>query len=134
MAEGAVRLRQDESCWALIDHHRVVGFASFGAARDGDVPSKVGELYAINLDADVWGRALAKALLRAATERLHELGYAEALLWVIPDNQRARRVYESQDGAPTTSGATRRSAPSCVGMRYRRLLVEPSVQPASPSD
>ncbi len=35
---------------------------------------------------------------------LRELGYVEAVLWVVPDNQRARRLYESEGSRPTTWG------------------------------
>jgi ribosomal protein S18 acetylase RimI-like enzyme len=77
------------------DEHRVVGFASVGPALDDDVPSDIGQLYAINLDPDVWGRGLGRTLLSVATDRLSELGYVAAVLWVVPDNERARRLYEA---------------------------------------
>jgi len=80
----------------VVDDHRVVGFASLGPARDRDAPCDIGQLYAINLDPDVWGRGLGRALLSVATERLRALGYVEAVLWGVPDNQRARRLYESE--------------------------------------
>ena len=57
----------------------------------------IGELYAINLDPQVWGRGFGRALLRDVTAELGGLGHREAVLWVVPQNDRARRLYESED-------------------------------------
>ena len=73
----------------------VVGFAAAGPEHDGR-DAGVGELYAINLDPQVWGRGLGRALLRDVTAELAGLGYREAVLWVVPQNDRARRFYESE--------------------------------------
>jgi ribosomal protein S18 acetylase RimI-like enzyme len=81
--------------FVVVEDHRVVGFASVGPALDGDVSSDTGQLYAINLDPHVWGRGIGRALLSGMTDRLSELGYVEAVLWVVPDNHRARRLYEA---------------------------------------
>ena len=44
--------------------------------------------------------------LSATTDRLAALGYRAAVLWVLPENQRARRLYErtgwQADGAERT--------------------------------
>ena len=97
----------------VIVDHRVVGFASFGPARDSDAACDIGQLYAINLDPDVWGRGLGRALLNV-TDRLRELGYVEAVLWVVPDNQRARRLHESEGwGDDDLRRDTRCSVSSC---------------------
>lgn len=107
----------------------LAGFAVFGPERvaadpaDDATSAGDGELYAINLHPDHWGRGAGRTLLRAATRRLAELGFAEAVLWVIVDNQRARGLYESEgwvdDGAVVDDevlGAPVRE------MRYRRRL------------
>jgi Acetyltransferase (GNAT) family len=44
----------------------------------------------------VWGRGLGRALLRDVTAELAGLGYREAALWVVPQNDRALRFYESE--------------------------------------
>jgi ribosomal protein S18 acetylase RimI-like enzyme len=69
----------------------VAGFASVGPAR-GDA---AGELYAIYVDPENWGAGLGQALIAAAEARLAEAGFAEAILWVLDDNPRARRFYEA---------------------------------------
>ena len=43
----------------------------------------------------MWGRGLGRTLLRDVTAELAGLGYREAVLWVVPQNERARRFYES---------------------------------------
>ena len=78
----------------IVDDGVVVGFAAAGPEHDGRAAG-IGELYAINLDPQVWGRGLGRALLRDMTAELAGLGYREAVLWVVPQNDRARRFYES---------------------------------------
>jgi ribosomal protein S18 acetylase RimI-like enzyme len=69
----------------------VAGFVSVGASRDGD---SNGELFAIYVDPDHWSTGVGRALITAGEERLRELGYTDAILWVLDDNPRARRFYE----------------------------------------
>ena len=125
----------DGELLVIVDDGRVVGFASVGTTLDSDVPSDIGQLYAINLDPDVWGRGLGRALLHFATDRLRQRGYVEAVLWVVPDNRRARRLYESEGW----SDDNLRRDDEVFGvvvpeMRYRRRLVEPDVRPDTTSE
>jgi GNAT superfamily N-acetyltransferase len=69
------------------------GFASIGPARDADVPG-AGEVYAIYLDPRSWGRGLGHALFTYVSDRLVDLGYSTAVVWVLDSNARARRFYE----------------------------------------
>src|SRR3954447_13992051 len=105
------------------DAEGVAGFAITGVLRDGEEPGDgaVGELYAINLAPEHWGHGLGRALLTAATDQLRRQGYAEATLWVVDANQRARRFYEiagwSADGAVKTDEEL-----GVREVRYRRGL------------
>jgi GNAT superfamily N-acetyltransferase len=72
----------------------VVGFVSVGASRDDDA---VGELFAIYVGPEHWGTGVGRELIAAGEERLRELGHANAILWVLEDNPRARRFYERAD-------------------------------------
>ena len=106
------------------DDGAVVGFAHIGPSRqqaDSD-----GELYAINLDPDAWGRGLGRQLLAAATDELAQRGYDEAILWVLDTNARARRFYEAAgwaaDGGEQTDN---RFGPLIREVRYRRRVVRP---------
>jgi ribosomal protein S18 acetylase RimI-like enzyme len=73
----------------------VVGFAHVGPARDPEaLPELEGELYAIYVLPEAWGRGVGRALMRELLERLRRLGFREAVLWVLEDNPRTRRYYE----------------------------------------
>jgi ribosomal protein S18 acetylase RimI-like enzyme len=103
----------------------VVGFAAFGAARPPTQtePSTSGELYAINLDPDYWGRGVGRALLRRATDELVTLGYEEAVLWVVPANARARALYESEGWTADGGIATEEiQGVTVTDIRYRKSL------------
>jgi GNAT superfamily N-acetyltransferase len=102
---------------------QVVGFAAVGPAQD---PAGAGELYAINVDPDHWGTGAGRALLDAAHAELARSGHAEAVLWVLPGNDRARRFYEiagwTADGSERTSEVFGTVVPE---VRYRRPLQGP---------
>jgi ribosomal protein S18 acetylase RimI-like enzyme len=88
----------------LADDAGLVGFAGFGPSRDADAdPAQVGEIAAIYLLPEVWGGGLGRQLMAAAVALLAGAGYAQATLWVLDSNVRARRFYAScgwgEDGA-----------------------------------
>lgn len=66
------------------------------------------------------------ALLRHVSDQLGQLGFAEAVLWVVPENSRARHLYESEgwrdDDVNRHDGRFGVIVPE---MRYRRRLAEP---------
>ena len=102
----------------------VVGFAAFGPAQAAPDSTGVGELYAVNLDPVHWGKGIGRALLLEVTTALIAMKFREAILWVVPENVRARSLYESErwteDGGVRTEevlGAT------VTDIRYRRQLV-----------
>lgn len=70
----------------------VIGFALVGPAG-GDEDAEAGELYAINVDPVHWGAGAGAALISAAVEALRASGFVSSVLWVHPDNERARRFY-----------------------------------------
>ncbi len=72
---------------------KVVGFVNVGPA-DGELESETGEVFALNVEPDVWGTGYGKALLEAGVRDLAASGFATAVLWVHPGNGRARRFYE----------------------------------------
>jgi GNAT superfamily N-acetyltransferase len=87
----------------------IVGFASFGPSQDIPVTAEIGTLYAMP---EAWGTGVGKQLMAAALTTLGQADYAQAVLWVLEDNERARRFYEAAgwrpDGAAvvdTTGGA-----------------------------
>jgi GNAT superfamily N-acetyltransferase len=85
---------------------RIVGFASFGPSRDGDVPDGTGEVPAIYVEPAVLGTGVGREHFEAVTLALRDAGFARATLWVLEANASARRFYEKAgwawDGALST--------------------------------
>jgi GNAT superfamily N-acetyltransferase len=114
--------RQPMTTVALDDDGTVRGFVTTCAARAQDVPG-YGEVAAIHVDPDWWGRGIGQALLACARAYLLDSGFRRALLWVLVGNVRAERFYE-QDG--WTPDGTRRTdtvwGVQVDDQRYRRVL------------
>lgn len=72
----------------------VIGFILVGP-EDGDDETTTGQLFAINVDPDHWGTGAGRSLHDAGIDVLTEAGFDQAVLWVHPDNARARSFYES---------------------------------------
>lgn len=101
---------------------KVVGFVNVGPSRDEDATAQ-GEVWAIYLLADFWGRGAGRVLMGAGIESLRGSGFTEATLWVLDTNKRARRFYESVGWAP--DGASKQDDNrgfSITEVRYRRRL------------
>jgi GNAT superfamily N-acetyltransferase len=97
----------------------VTGFASVGPSRD---ERGIGELYAIYVDPEQWSTGTGKALIERCEEQLRD-SFAEATLWVLEDNPRARSFYErggwSPDGERKSEERWGVRAPE---LRYRKTL------------
>jgi ribosomal protein S18 acetylase RimI-like enzyme len=110
--------RQNVVC--VIDG-QIVGFASFGSARDADATPDTAELIGLYVHPRRWRQGIGRALWEAVAERV-EARYWSTTLWVLRDNTRARRFYESVGFGPAIE---RERASSRLGgaieVRYRRL-------------
>ena len=73
----------------------VVGFALVGPEGNNS-EARDGELHVINVDPDSWGTGAGPALHDEALEALRDVGFERAVLWVHPENRRARHFYESR--------------------------------------
>jgi GNAT superfamily N-acetyltransferase len=112
-----------------------VGFAIHGpeggatdAPDGGSAPPSgtVGELYSLNVHPAHWGAGTGGALMSHVVAELARASHAEAVLWVLPKNDRARRFYERNGWA--TDGAERSDTVQGVTVdeiRYRRRLPSP---------
>lgn len=100
----------------------VIGFASVGLCRDDDL-ADLGELMAIYVDPDHTRTGTGRLLIGAARERLAARGFTHAALWVLQDNDRARRFYERDGWLPDGTRRTRSYGGTPVQeARYRRTL------------
>lgn len=86
----------------------VVGFANVGPYRlpDGTLDGTYGEIRSCYVDPDAWRHGAGRALVRASVAVLQEAGPRPVRLWVVAENDRARRFYErlgfQPDGAHDT--------------------------------
>ncbi|MFF8014820.1 GNAT family N-acetyltransferase [Streptomyces sp. NPDC007929] len=72
----------------------IAGWACHGPYRDGEVRTDDAELYALYVHPDRVGRGVGRALLTESVARCWAAGHDRLLLWVLKENDRARRFYE----------------------------------------
>lgn len=92
---------------------QVVGFAHCGAERMQPVCDQSGtsdeaalrrdrgEVYGFYLHPSAWGSGAATPLMAMCVDHLTGAGFAQAVLWVLRDNPRARAFYEKAGWSPT---------------------------------
>ena len=105
------------------DGQTICGFATTGPAHDAVLP-RTGEVLALYVDPDRWGRGVGRALIEAARENLVEQAFDAASLWVLAGNERAERFYRIDGWAP--DGSRREDevwGVSVDEVRYRRSLL-----------
>jgi ribosomal protein S18 acetylase RimI-like enzyme len=101
------------------DRGAITGFVAVGPAEG----EPCGELLVLNVAPTRWRRGLGRRLLRAGERALAALGHREAILWVVKENDRARRFYEAHGWR--AEEAERRCTFGGVvvpDVRYRRRL------------
>ena len=102
------------------------GFATTAPAQDSNM-SDYGELCALYVDPDHWGRGIGVALVSAARARLFDLGFRNAILWVLVGNVRAERFYRRDQWTPDGGRRTEdRWGFKVNDVRYRRNLEAPN--------
>ena len=100
----------------------IVGFATTAPARDPDAAG-LGELCALYVDPDRWGRGIGASLVSAARGRLADLGFRQVILWLLAGNARAARFYRIDGWVPDGSRRTESVWGVTVDeIRYRRSL------------
>ncbi|ATW25086.1 GNAT family N-acetyltransferase [Candidatus Formimonas warabiya] len=77
----------------ITDHGSPVGCVAYGRSRDKSLPSW-GEIVSLYLLPAYFGKGYGNRLLKSALSDLKKSGYQSLYLWVLQDNQRARRFYE----------------------------------------
>lgn len=92
-----------------VDDGQVVGWSSVGAYRDDEAGAaapgpRCGEVNAIYVLPERWGGGIGRALMDYSLGVLAADGLSPALLWVLRDNERARRFYAGYGWRP--DGAT----------------------------
>lgn len=101
----------------------VLGFATISPARDEDAAGQ-GELCALYVEPDCWGRGIGRALAAAARSDLSRLGFRSAVLWVVAGNGRAEQFYRADGWIPDGLRRARQVWNVTVDtVRYSRALV-----------
>jgi ribosomal protein S18 acetylase RimI-like enzyme len=96
----------------------IAGYAGVGPAREG--PADTGELYALFVHPDWWGKGAGKLLTDAAIEDLRARGCREVWLWVLEANARARTFYRRYGFTETLA----RTTSSLNNLPELRLAIE----------
>ena len=120
---------RDPETWIAVDGDDVVGMVSVSPSRDEDLPG-LGEVQALYVAPGRWRSGAGSALMARAERLLAGAGFTEALLWVLEDNARGRRFYETAgwdaDGGTKTVDIGGREL---VEVRYRKRLGGPAPDP-----
>ncbi|MYA84949.1 MAG: GNAT family N-acetyltransferase [Acidimicrobiaceae bacterium] len=82
---------------AETDMGEIIGFASGGPERLGN-PAYEGEIYAVYVLQEHQRLGVGRRVFDAVVQQLLRDGFASMMLWVLEDNRRARRFYESMGG------------------------------------
>jgi ribosomal protein S18 acetylase RimI-like enzyme len=100
----------------------ICGFVTTGPCLEAEGADE-GEVLALYVDPDAWGRGVGRRLLAEARGRLGDMGCTGAVLWVLVGNDRAQRLYRADGWRP--DGLRRRVEVWAVAVdeiRYRRPL------------
>ncbi|HEV6760755.1 TPA: GNAT family N-acetyltransferase [Streptococcus pneumoniae] len=82
-----------ENTLIAIGDLKVVGFISYGNFRDETM--QAGEIIALYVLKDYYGKGIAQKLMKAALTALNH--FSEIFLWVLKDNKRAIAFYQKMD-------------------------------------
>lgn len=108
--------------WVAVEADAILGFATISPARDTDAAGR-GELCALYVEPDCWGRGVGRALASAARGELCRLGFTAAILWMVAGNARAEQFYRSDGWTPDGSHRARQIWNVAVDtVRYGRVL------------
>lgn len=92
-------------CWAnsinkagmhsliITENNQIIGTASFCKSR-WEHYSEYGEIVSIYFLPEYIGKGYGQYLLNACVDELNKSGFNRILLWVLEENQRARKFYE----------------------------------------
>ena len=72
------------------DKDRVIGFVGYG--EEGKGTPETGEIFALYVLREYYGKGAAQQLMKAGLEQLDH--YSQICLWVLKDNNRAIRFYQ----------------------------------------
>jgi ribosomal protein S18 acetylase RimI-like enzyme len=115
----------DTSTWVAQESDAIVGWISVGPGRDTDAGTSVGEIWAVYVAPGCWGKGVGRSLCVQAEQHLRTEGFIAVSLWVLKDNERAVKFYQS-NGFVLDIGATKeieRGGKTLSEVRFRKPLI-----------
>jgi len=79
----------------IVDDQKI-GCVSYGKSRDQSLPDWA-EVVSLYLLPEYFGKGYGRKLLEVALSDIKEAGFKNVYLWVLNENQRARRFYEKNN-------------------------------------
>jgi len=97
----AIRTQPAEQ-WILVaaSDREILGFASGGPSRGDEPAGAAGELYGLYIAPAHWAHGIGTLLMAASLPRLQPQGSELVVLWVLEENERARRFYAARGWVP----------------------------------
>lgn len=89
----------EPSTIVAVEDGAIRGFATTGPCRDADLADG-GEVLALYVDPDAWGRGVGRRLMVEARAGLGRGGFTDAVVWVLVGNDRAQRFYAADGWRP----------------------------------
>lgn len=118
-------LAADTSTWVAQESDAIAGWISAGRSRDTDAGTSAGEIWAVYVAPGYWGKGVGRSLCRHAEQHLRTEGFITVTLWVLQDNTRAVKFYQS-NGFVLDIGATKqieRGGKTLSEVRFRKPLI-----------
>lgn len=118
-------LAADTSTWVAEESDAIVGWISAGRSRDTDAGTSAGEIWAVYVAPECWGKGVGRSLCEQAEQHLRTEGFITVTLWVLKDNKRAVKFYQS-NGFALDIGATKeieRGGKTLSEVRFRKPLI-----------
>ncbi len=125
-------LAADTSTWVAEESDDIVGWISAGPSRDTDAGRSAGEIWAVYVAPGCWGKGVGRSLCVRAEQHLQTQGFIAVTLWVLKDNERAVKFYQS-NGFVLDLGATKvieRGGKTLSEVRFRKPLIVGANRPS----
>ena len=85
----------DDRVWVAQESETIVGWISAAGSRDADAGASTGEIWAVYVAPGRWRKGIGRSLCETAERYLRLEGFIEVTLWVLKDNERAVKFYQS---------------------------------------
>jgi len=125
-------LAADSSTWVAQESDAIVGWTSVGPSRDADADTSAGEIWAVYVAPACWGKGVGRSLCVHAEQHLRTEGFIAVSLWVLKDNERAVKFYQS-NGFVLDIGATKyieRGGKTLSEVRFTKQLFAGANRPS----